>query len=247
MSMPFFRVFVLVVIYTSILFHNYVQANEHYVIKAAVAKEFKDGLHSSYLKYIAKQLGMKIDITTMPFARRIIEVKKGNLDLIIGLHHTKERASGLIFISPAYEQLSFRFFSLNANAMTIGSYNDLAGKTIGVIRGAKYFSTFEQDNKLKKYPLKNLKTNIDMLLHGRIDLFVHYEESTIPMLKLMGVEHLIKKTNHQPNHGDDHYLAISKISPLAAKSEQLKAIVERGIDQQDFIELRLEHYQQNRY
>ncbi len=245
--MFFFRVTVLVVIYTSILLHSNVQANEPYVIKAAVAKEFKDGLHSSYLKYIAKQLGMEINITTMPFARRIIEVKKGNLDLIIGLHHTKERASDLIFILPAYEQLSFRFFSLNENATAIGSYNNLGGKMIGVIRGAKYFSAFEHDKELKKYPLKNLKTNIDMLLLGRIDLFVHYEESTIPMLKLMKVDHLITKTKHQPNHSDDHYLAISKSSPLAIKRQQLMAIVERGIRQQDFIQLRLEHYQKNQH
>jgi len=247
MSMLFFRVSILLVIYTSILLHNVVLASEPYVIKAAVAKEFKDGLHSRYLNYIAKQLGMKISITTMPLARRIVEVQKGNLDLIVGLQQTKERAEGLIFILPAYEQLSFRFFSLNENATAIRSDNDLHGKTVGVIRGAKYFPSFEQDTELKKYPLKNLKTNIDMLLLGRIDLFVHYEESTMPMLKLMGVGHLIKKSNYQPKHSYEHYLAISKNSPLAAKKQQLKAIVERGISQQDFIKLRLEHYLQNRH
>jgi len=245
--MFFFRVSVLVVIYTSILLHNNVQANEPYVIQAAVAKEFKDGLHSSYLKFIARQLGVEINITVMPFARRIIEVKKGNLDLIIGLHHTKERASDLIFILPAYEKLSFRYFSVKQNTESINSYSDLHGKIIGVIRGATYFSSFEQDEELQKYSFSNLKTSIDMLLNGRIDLFVHYEESTIPMLKLMKVDHLITKTKHQPNHSDDHYLAISKYSPLAAKTEQLKEIIERGIRQQDFIQLRLEHYQKNQH
>jgi len=67
------------------------------------------------------------------------------------------------------------------------------------------------------------------------------------MLKLMKVDHLITKTKHQPNHSDDHYLAISKRSPLAIKRQQLMAIVERGIRQQDFIQLRLEHYQKNQH
>ncbi len=74
MPMILLRVIELVVICTSILFHNVVLAEEPYVIKAAVAKEFKDGLHSRYLKYFAKQLGMEINITTMPLARRIVEV-----------------------------------------------------------------------------------------------------------------------------------------------------------------------------
>lgn len=243
--MFFFRVTVLLVLCSATFLHHATFASEPRAIRAAVAKEFKEGLHSRYLNYFADQLGMEIDIITMPLARRIVEVKKGNLDLIIGLQYSQKRADELLFIFPAYERLSFRFFSLNGNATNINDYNDLLGKTIGVIRGATYFPSFEKDDELKKYQLKNLQTNIEMLLLGRIDLFVHYEESTLPMLKAMGVDHLIKKINYQPKHSHDHYLAISKNSPLAIKTKQLKAIVERGIDQQDFIQLRLEHYHKN--
>jgi len=245
--MFFIRVSVLVVIYTSILLQNNVLANEPYVIQAAVAKEFKDGLHSSYLKYIAKHLGMEINITTMPLARRIVEVQKGSLDIIVGLQHSQERADELLFIFPAYEKLSFRYFSLKNNSEIINSYGDLRGKIIGVIRGATYSSSFEQDEELQKYSFSNLKTSIDMLLNGRIDVFLHYEESTVPMLKVMEVNHLIEKINYQPKHSHEHYLAISKHSPLAVKKEQLKAIIERGIRQQNFIQLRLEHYQKKQH
>jgi hypothetical protein len=86
-----------------------------------------------------------------------------------------------------------------------------------------------------------------MLMLGRIDIFVHYEESTALMLKTMKVDHLIAKTNHQPKHTHEHYLAISKNSPLAAKTAQCEDIIERAISQQDFIKLRLEPYQQNKH
>jgi len=241
------RVTVLLVICSATFRPHTIFASEPIVIRAAVAKEFQDGLHSRYLKYIANQLGMEIEITVMPLARRIVEVNKGNLDLIVGLQYSQERANELLFIFPAYESLSFRYFSLKQDAESINSYDDLHGKIIGVIRGASYFSDFEQDVELQKYPFSNLKTNIDMLLNGRIDIFLHYEESTLPLLKSMGVDHLIKKINYQPKHSHEHYLAISKNSLLAAKAEQLKTIVERGIDQQDFIQLRLEHYQQDRH
>lgn len=231
------------VICSTIFLAKITLANEPVVIKAAVAKEFKDGLHTSYLRYFARQLDMEINIVSMPLARRIVEVQKGNLDLIVGLQYSQVRADELIFILPAYESLSFRFFALNDNASKINSYRDLSGKAIGVIRGARYYPAFEQDSQIKKYPFKDLQTNIDMLLHGRIDLFVHYEESTLPMLKLMAVDHLIKKINHQPKHSHQHYLAISKNSLLATKQRQLISIVERGLKQQDFMQLRLEHYQ----
>ncbi len=245
--MFFFRVTVLLVFCSASFLPHKTFASEPIVIRAAVAKEFKDGLHSRYLKYFADQLGMEIDIVAMPLARRIVEVQKGNLDLIVGLQYSKERAEQLIYILPAYEKLSFRYFSLKENVESINSDGDLRGEIIGVIRGASYFPAFEQDIELQKYPFSNLKTNIDMLVNGRIDLFLHYEESTVPLLKAMGVNHLIKKINYQPKHSHEHYLAISKNSPLAAKTEQLKAIVERGINQQDFIQLRLEHYQQDRH
>jgi ABC-type amino acid transport substrate-binding protein len=222
-------------------------AIEPYVIKAALSQEFKEGLHRQYLTYVAEQLGMEIQITTMPFARRMMELKKGNLDIIVGVQYSQLRAEELIYIFPAYEKLFFRYFSLTQDTEDIKNHNDLVGKTIGVIRGSKYFPIFEQSTELQKYPFNNLKTNIEMLLLGRIDIFVHYEESTALMLKTMKADHLIAKTNHQPKHSLEHYLAISKNSPLAAKTEQLEEIVERGISQQIFIKQRLEHYQQTKY
>jgi len=214
-------------------------------LRAAVAKEFENGLHSHYLKYIAEQLGMDLIISTMPLARRIIEVQKGNLDVIVGLQYSAERAQQLTYIYPAYETLSFRFFALNENAIDIKSYEDLSGKMIGVIRGAEHHSSFERDNQLKKYDLKSLKSGIKMLFHQRIDLFIHYEESTVPMLKSLAVEDKISKTKYQPKYKHELYIAISKLSPLIAKKQQLQSLIEKGINQQDFLQIRLNYYQMN--
>jgi hypothetical protein len=61
------------------------------------------------------------------------------------------------------------------------------------------------------------------------------------MLKMMTVDHVIKKLNYQSKHSYEHYLAISKNSTLISKKKQLIAIVKRGIEQRDFTQLRLEH------
>lgn len=234
---------VLIVVLALMLASRHIWAEEPYILKAAVAKEFENGLHSRYLTYIAQQLEMNIVISTMPLVRRIIEVKKGNLDLIVGLQYSTERAKELAYIYPAYEELSFKFFALNEEAVHVNHYEDLIGKMICVVRGAEYHASFEQDNQLKKYNLKGIDSCIKMLFHQRIDLLIHYEESTVPMLKALAVENKISKTNYQPEFNQKRYLAVSKLSPLATQKQQLQAIIERGLSQQDFLKIRLEHYQ----
>jgi hypothetical protein len=66
------RVIALLVLCCATFLPHTLFASEPIVIRAAVAKEFKDGLHSRYLKYIATKLGMEIEVTVMPLARRII-------------------------------------------------------------------------------------------------------------------------------------------------------------------------------
>ncbi|WP_404851950.1 hypothetical protein [Colwellia sp. MB02u-9] len=69
-----------------------------------------DGLHSKYLKYIADKLSMPISIASIPFARRLKEIEIDRLDIIVGLQRSDEREKELVYISPSYESLSYRFF-----------------------------------------------------------------------------------------------------------------------------------------
>ena len=80
-----------------------------------------------------------------------------------------------------------------------------------------------------------------MLLHKRIDLFVHYEESTLALLTALGLENKITKTSYQPTHNINHYIAISKESSLVSKKKQLKNIIEKAIKQQDFLNIRINY------
>ena len=61
------------------------------VIRAAVAEEFRTGLHSKYLQYFADILNVTLELSTMPFARRIAQIKSGELDLIVGIQKTEAR------------------------------------------------------------------------------------------------------------------------------------------------------------
>ena len=214
------------------------------MINAAVAEGFANGLHSKYLRYIAYKLDMPISITTIPFARRLKEIELGRLDIIVGLHKTDKRTDEFEYIYPNYESLTYRFYSLTKNCHKFKSYEDLQGMLIAVNRHSKYFEQFDKDNQISKLETKSLEQNIKLVLHGRADLFIHYEESTFPMLVKLGVDNQICKTVIQQNNANKHFIAISKLSHLMNKKTELQKIIFSSIKSNDFVRIRQEHYNQ---
>jgi len=221
-------------------------SEEKLVIKAGVAKGFQKGLHAKYLTYFADKLSVTLNISTMSFARRLHELKMGKLDLMVGLQRTKTRKDEFIYIFPAYETLRFRFYSLKENSDSFTEYKDLQGKDVGINRHAKYFSTFDLDKKIKKHSVSSLKQNIELLLHKRIDAFIHYEESTSPILEQLNLNDKVVKTRYQPQHEYPHYLVISSHSPLTHFQTRLEGIVKDAVKNGDLSHIRTEHYRQEK-
>jgi len=221
-------------------------SEEKLVVKAGVAKGFQSGLHAKYLAYFADKLSVTLNISTMSFARRLHQLKMGKLDLMVGLQRTESRQDEFIYIFPAYETLRFRFYSLKENSDSFIEYKDLQGKDVGVNRHAKYFSTFDLDKKIKKHSVSSLKQNIELLLHKRIDAFIHYEESTSPILEQLNLNDKVVKTLYQPQHEYPHYLVISSHSPLTHLQTRLEAIVKSAVINGDLSNIRAEHYRQQK-
>jgi polar amino acid transport system substrate-binding protein len=215
---------------------------ERRVIRAAVAEEFKDGLHSKYLKYFADKLNVTLELSTMPFARRLLQIENGKLDLIVGIQRTEERQDEFIYILPHYETLSYRVFTLKENHQNIKTYQDLTGKYVGINRYSKYFSSFDNDDEINKFRASGVLQNIELLLRNRIDAFMHYEESTLPLLARIGEKKSIVKTLYQPEYETRHYLAISSHSPLKARKIELEEIIKTAISNKDLLTIRLNHY-----
>jgi len=216
---------------------------EPFILRAAVAEAFPNGLHTKYLRYIANQLGAEISISTMPFARRVKEIKNGHLDIIVGIQKTENRENELTFIGPHYESLSYRFYTLAENVTGTTNYHDLYSKLIGVNKNSKYFPAFDIDHKIKKIEVVNLRQNIKLVSKGRIDLLIHYAESTLPLLKSMNLDKKIVQAQFQPNHTNLHYVAISNKSPLMKYKNKLRKIIKQAIKNKDFSTIRQRHYQ----
>lgn len=212
------------------------------VIRASVSEEFMNGLQAKYLRNIAKHMNMEIEIVPMPFARRIRELRKGHLDLLVGMQRAGEKQDEVVYITPSYETLRHTFFVRKENQNKLQGFEDLKKLSIGVTRHAKYFELFNQESGLKMVPVSTLRQKVELLMKGRIKTFIHFQESTVPLITQMGLQNEIVLADYQPIEINNYYVIISQNSPLFYKKELFELAVRDAIANQEFATLRREHY-----
>ncbi|ABG41056.1 amino acid ABC transporter substrate-binding protein, PAAT family [Paraglaciecola sp. T6c] len=213
-----------------------------YVIQSSVSKEFINGLQVKYLKNIAKHMNMEIEIIPMPFARRIRELREGNLDLLVGLRRVDGEQDEVVYIKPSYETLRHTFFVRKSDENQLLSFTDLRKLNIGVTRNAKYFERFNQETDLVMVPVSTLLQKIELLKKGRIDTFIHFQESALPRINDMGLQNDIVLAQYQPIEVNNYYVTISQNSPLFKHKHLVEAAVRKAIKDDEFATIRREHY-----
>ena len=212
------------------------------VIRTSVSAEFVDGLQVKYLKNIARHMNMEIEIIPMPFARRLRELRLGHLDVLIGLQRVGDEQDEVVYIKPSYETLRRTFFVRKENVDKLHIFTDLKELTIGVTQYAKYFEQFSQEPGLILVSVSSLKQKIELLMKGRINTFIHFQESALPLISHMGLQNDIVLADYQPIEVNQHYLTISQNSPLFAKKHLFESVVRDAVANQEFITIREKHY-----
>ena len=213
------------------------------MLYSSVSPEFPDGLHFKYLQHIAQKMDMELDILPMPFARRVVALQSGKIDLMVGMQREDSRDDDIIYIAPGYEKLRHTFFVLADNQAKLRNFDDLLQLSIGVTIHAKYYQHFQQQPALSLIAVSTLKQKIELLRKGRIDTFIHYQESTDPVLKRMGLDTEIMVAPYQPTEYNEYYITISKNSRLFPYREKLERVVKTAVENGDFIHIRQQHYQ----
>ncbi|GAA0360590.1 hypothetical protein GCM10009092_26040 [Bowmanella denitrificans] len=230
---------VLFVIFSCLNMH--VEAKE--VIRSSVSPEFMQGLHAKYLQYIASQMDMQLDLSPMPFARRLLALKNGDIDIMVGVTRDSEKQDEFIYLSPSYEQLRHTFFVRKKDQQRLSSLDDLGNMKVGVTIYAKYFDNFERKQDFALVGVSTLKQKIQLLMKGRIDTFIHYQESTLPLLDKMGLKDEVVKARYQPTHYNDYYVTISANSRLLYLKDKFAEVIAHGVETGAFTRIREAHYQ----
>ncbi|MEM0516092.1 transporter substrate-binding domain-containing protein [Pseudoalteromonas sp. YIC-827] len=193
------------------------------------------GLLLDILTPIADELGLELKVVPCPFSRCVHMLEQSEVDIMGGLIRTKQREQELTFVTPAYMALhsSFRFYSLRDSGMEITGYEDLYGKRIAVMRGAAHFARFDKDLDLIKVPVTSEQVALQMLLKGRVDLFIGVEETAEHAMSILRqpVYQLVKQP-YQYRDSIFGYMAYSRDfakTPLANKiTSRYQEIAEQG-------------------
>ncbi|WP_160177946.1 substrate-binding periplasmic protein [Paraglaciecola mesophila] len=201
-----------------------------------------NGLQVKYLKNIAMHMNMEIEILPMPFARRIKELRQGNLDMLVGLQREDEDQDEVVYIAPSYETLRHTFFVRKPDLDQLVNFNDLRKLRIGVTRNAKYFERFNRETELIMVPVSTLAQKVALLQKGRIDTFIHFQESALPLIRKMGLQDEIVLAQYQPIEVNNYYVTISQNSPLIKQKHLVESAVRTAIANGEFATIRRQHY-----
>ena len=171
------------------------------------------GVDTLVLDEIARRAGLEFDYVECPWARCLIMLQNGSVDMITTIAKTEERKERMDFLEPPTRDNYAISFYRNVKAKyTVSRYEDLYGLDIGVIRSSAYFERFDQDQKLQKTLVTRETQLVDMLTSQRLDVIVGIGANLDYLIHEMGRSGVIKKSSFEIDMKDPAYIAVSKKS-----------------------------------
>lgn len=172
-------------------------------------------------------------------------LEKGQVDITLGIRKSHQRSQYLSFLEQPYKTQEFplNFFQRTKSTKKINQYDDLKSLRIGVLRGALYFSRFDQDNQLTKVQATNHKQLLELLLKKRIDTFPEREESITPWISQKEYKEKIKLAKFKRDKEVGSYMAIAKKSPfiseLTSVNQFQQTLIQTGVITQLLIDAKI--------
>jgi len=171
------------------------------------------GIDALVLDEIARRTGLEFHYVECPWARCLIMLQDGSVDMITTIGQTEERKESMVFLEPPTRDSYPISFYTNVKAKhAVSRYEDLYGLDIGVIRSSAYFERFDQDQKLQKTSVTRETQLLDMLASQRLDVIVGIGANLDYLIHETGRSGVIKKSSFEIEMKDPAYIAISKKS-----------------------------------
>ena len=224
----------------AILQSEVASAHSSQTLRSSVSPEFPQGLHYKYLRYIAEQMDLELEIYPMPFARRLASLKKGDIDIMVGLKHTHKQRQ-FTFLQPSYESIKAAYFVRANDAARMQSETDLAFLIAGFSIDEKEFIERARSQFRDVVTVTNLEQKIKLLARSRIDTFAHFESSAIYKIREMGMQDKLKLAEYQPAEDLNYHIGLSLRSPLMLRRDQFESVIQQGLANGDFAKMRLDH------
>jgi polar amino acid transport system substrate-binding protein len=171
------------------------------------------GIDALVLDEIARRTGLEFDYVECPWARCLIMLQNGSVDMITSIAQTEERKESMDFLEPpTRDHYAISFYTHVKAKHAISRYEDLDGLDIGVIRSSAYFERFDQDHNLHKTLVTQETQLVEMLASQRLDVIVGIGANLDYLIHETGRSGVIKKSSFEMETKDPAYIAVSKKS-----------------------------------
>lgn len=174
------------------------------------------GLLTDKLIKLIEQAGFKAEPRFLPTKRVAQEVASGNIDLWLGSSKTRLFKEGAFIGGSAVLKMKLSTWSLGRN-IKISSLDDFKKHPVALIGDFSYGNLSEQiknpENQIKYYEVKDANQAYRLLINGRVDIFLQYDNIMEPWMKA-NPRKLLRKNMYLEI---PWYLTVSKKTPDAAE------------------------------
>lgn len=195
-----------------------------------------DGFEHDLASALASELDMTLKYIECEWQECQRLLKIGEIDVAHNLLRSKARESFLEFIYPTYLEGTYStvFFQRFNDVRIIDEFSDLLsdGFVVGYIGSTVYFPQLENTEKLLKMDVKNRETGLRLLASGKIDVLAGFDELFEGLeLENPNIKKVMKKSNFQAEAILNSRSAVSKLSPLFSRKDDIAMALKRLSDQ----------------
>ncbi|OIQ49787.1 putative ABC transporter arginine-binding protein 2 precursor [Pseudodesulfovibrio hydrargyri] len=182
----------------------------------------------------ARRAGLEIEIQARPLETVLERVQNGRCDGALALFRSPGRERYALFMEATPIHYSdYVLFTKVGAKFPFNSYQDLAGKVIGLAAGLDLGPEFaaaraKGDMLVKEYP--DQRAILAGLLGGEIDAFAGNIDVTYYRLKAMGLTSSVVYLNRKLLTGKPSYAVLSRAAKRQDKEEIIQAL-EKALDQ----------------
>ncbi len=213
------------------------------ILISSVAEEYANGLHSRILQAIARNLRMELVMKYTSFARRLVFLDEGKIDICIGIYKTPEREKYIHFIQPPYRINSNKyFFVLKENKSLLQKYEDLYHLDIGTSINSLYFERFDNDRKLSKVKVKTTEQRFRMLLLNRIDVVINSYLGGQAIVNKLGIDDKVEIADYYHSETRSVHVGVSRKSPLIKKLNVIEPAIKKMINDGEITRISDDYY-----
>ncbi|SDL64104.1 polar amino acid transport system substrate-binding protein [Maridesulfovibrio ferrireducens] len=186
-----------------------------------------EGFDCDLVRGVFKHMGLKVKFVSVSFDSSLDQLKSGEIDVLTSMLFRNERNDYIRYVSPPYKTKSIKSFYVKKGAENkINRYIDLVGLRVGVKKGAKYFPTFDLDDRVVRVFYGTTAEVFEGLVKGEVQVVISTDSVGNYFIKNMGLDSYVEECGfkYKPKLMPV-YIGVSRKSPLAERADEIGAVI----------------------